>query len=374
MPFVADADFRSLNIDLLEVVVEYVSKLVALFVALITVLNSPGTIDSSYRGQLLVIMYNSSHEPYEVNVGDRIASTNAASNDDVYIVQTGAWTTVPLVEKDAFYTDYNLPDAEHQEGLALYYYNGTDLIQIADFDFETADSIALTGGYTPANGTPAGGDTVQKAIGNLDANQRDITLLTGVAQGAVNLGVFTGDIIPDNVAIKPALQALETALDTAEDEIDDLEAAVGSSTGVAGITYTEQNYVTDGESLNVGVDKLDITLNKARHESAAAGVTTATVVDSVVVDDYDTVKWIITVTSAADPTVKEAFEIFALHNGSPAADADDIDFTNYAKLKTGTIAGLDIDVVLAGTGAAQTMDLQVTSTGSVDVKAIREVL
>ena len=36
-----------------------------------------------------------------LSVGDRIASTNAASNDDIYIVAAGAWTTVALAEKDA---------------------------------------------------------------------------------------------------------------------------------------------------------------------------------------------------------------------------------------------------------------------------------
>ncbi len=39
----------------------------------ITVLNSPGTIDSGYRGPCGVILQNSSNEPFPVRVGDRIA-------------------------------------------------------------------------------------------------------------------------------------------------------------------------------------------------------------------------------------------------------------------------------------------------------------
>jgi len=39
----------------------------------ITVLNSPGTIDSDYRGQIGVILVNLGNEDFIINVGDRIA-------------------------------------------------------------------------------------------------------------------------------------------------------------------------------------------------------------------------------------------------------------------------------------------------------------
>ncbi len=39
----------------------------------ITLPNSPGTIDSDYRGPLGVIMLNTSSEPFEIDHGDRIA-------------------------------------------------------------------------------------------------------------------------------------------------------------------------------------------------------------------------------------------------------------------------------------------------------------
>jgi len=39
----------------------------------ITVLNSPGTIDSDYRGDIGVILINLSKETYKINPGDRIA-------------------------------------------------------------------------------------------------------------------------------------------------------------------------------------------------------------------------------------------------------------------------------------------------------------
>ena len=39
----------------------------------ITVLNTPGTIDSGYRGEVGVILYNSTDSDFEVQIGDRIA-------------------------------------------------------------------------------------------------------------------------------------------------------------------------------------------------------------------------------------------------------------------------------------------------------------
>ena len=39
----------------------------------ITVLNTPGTIDSDYRGELKVILFNSGDREFVVNNGDRIA-------------------------------------------------------------------------------------------------------------------------------------------------------------------------------------------------------------------------------------------------------------------------------------------------------------
>jgi len=39
----------------------------------VVVLNSPGTIDADYRGELGVILYNSGSQPYTCCVGDRIA-------------------------------------------------------------------------------------------------------------------------------------------------------------------------------------------------------------------------------------------------------------------------------------------------------------
>ena len=47
----------------------------------ITVLNSPGTIDSDYRGEIMVLLVNFSNEDFVVNDGERIAQMVIARHE-----------------------------------------------------------------------------------------------------------------------------------------------------------------------------------------------------------------------------------------------------------------------------------------------------
>jgi dUTP pyrophosphatase len=47
----------------------------------ITVLNSPGTIDADYRGEICVILANLSTEPFTINDGERIAQMVIARHE-----------------------------------------------------------------------------------------------------------------------------------------------------------------------------------------------------------------------------------------------------------------------------------------------------
>ena len=49
----------------------------------ITVLNSPGTIDADYRGEIKVILVNLSKEPFVINRGERIAQMVIARENRV---------------------------------------------------------------------------------------------------------------------------------------------------------------------------------------------------------------------------------------------------------------------------------------------------
>ena len=49
----------------------------------ITVLNSPGTIDADYRGEIGVILINLSDSDFEINTGDRIAQMIMAKHEKI---------------------------------------------------------------------------------------------------------------------------------------------------------------------------------------------------------------------------------------------------------------------------------------------------
>lgn len=59
----------------------------------ITLLNTPGTIDADYRGEIGVIMVNLSTEPFTINDGERICQMVIASYTQV------SWTPVEILDQ-----------------------------------------------------------------------------------------------------------------------------------------------------------------------------------------------------------------------------------------------------------------------------------
>ena len=58
----------------------------------VTVLNAPGTIDSDYRGEVLVLLINLGDEPFEIVRGARIAQLVVAPCARAVLVETGDLT------------------------------------------------------------------------------------------------------------------------------------------------------------------------------------------------------------------------------------------------------------------------------------------
>ena len=61
----------------------------------ITVLNTPGTIDADYRGEIKVILVNLSNTPFEIVPGERIAQMVVAHHERV------EWDEVDVLDETA---------------------------------------------------------------------------------------------------------------------------------------------------------------------------------------------------------------------------------------------------------------------------------
>lgn len=59
----------------------------------VTVLNSPGTIDADYRGEICIILINLSDEPFVIEDGERIAQMIVAQHEQA------AWKEVEVLDE-----------------------------------------------------------------------------------------------------------------------------------------------------------------------------------------------------------------------------------------------------------------------------------
>ena len=245
----------------------------------------------------------------------KLFEVTVVSSPNITLVEE---TTNVLADNDTFIIRNYLPDSpDDQEKQAIVMYNGTDIIKVGDFNWEFATGINLSSGFTKANGTVTSADTVETALEKLAANQEDLTTLSGVAQGAVDLGTFTGDCIADSQTIKAALQDLETCIE---------------ALGTIGLAQ-------------------------------AIGVTAATILDSILVDNALASEWELHMVEDANPTRIKIEKIFASHdNINAGADATNVDQSVFAKLKLGSNFNATATVELSGAGAAQVMRLSVASS------------
>ncbi|MHA1806201.1 MAG: hypothetical protein ACTSX2_01340 [Candidatus Thorarchaeota archaeon] len=232
----------------------------------------------------------------------------------------------------------------------------------------------------------------------LDADEdSEVTanMAVGVEEGTIGEDTYwaittNGAIVVDTTQIAFA----QIASAATEAELGFIRTFIGkSAAGSETPTYSSNNYVTDATSLETAIGALDAQLGttqgdldtaelyalKGRTESSLTNVTTIQVLDSILVDAASTCKWTVHCEGnlLADAAKKRVVEILGTHDGhinGAGADATDTDYTVYAKLKMGNIVGLTFTVDVSGSGVAQVMNLKITSTTAVDVRAVREFI
>lgn len=163
------------------------------------------------------------------------------------------------------------------------------------------------------------------------------------------------------------------------DEEGYIRAFIGKlAAGLETPVYLNNYSFLSNDNLTTSISKLDARLNAtaAGYKDAflSTNVTSARVIDTLLADDYRSVKWMVTAVGRGVGDLDKVFttELLAHHNGTVLADATIADAIVYGKLKTGLLLGLDVTVTITGIGAAQAMNLVVTSTTAVDVVFTRE--
>lgn len=297
----------------------------------------------------------------------QLLEITAVSGDDVTFALGPA-----LVDNDTFVTKHYLPDPDGFENTAIVNFNGTVMIKIADVDWNFANGINIAVGYTPTNGTITDADSVQSAIEKLDGNQQDLTTLSGVTQGSVDLGTFTGDTIADNQTVKGALQDLETAHEALSDDVDLIDDKVDDLITLSGVA-------ANSTDLGIWSSPVDLLFSATSTIKAlfqrigdllmqirgveVTGVTSLATIDAMDASAVRACKWLVVATLDADPSRAQAFEVFAVTNGSNASDD-----TVYAKLRVG--ASFNFSLVVDVVGSELRLRAS-TTTGGVTVTARR---
>lgn len=325
---------------------------------------------------------------------------------------TFAAAASPLVAEDTFVAINYLPDADGGENRAIVNYNGSVIVKLGDIDWSIATGINLSGSYAAASGNVAASDTVEAAIAKLDGVNDNQDSLLGTAQGAVNLGTFTGATIPDSSTVKGALQSLETAHEEVDQNVNDLITLSGVAENATDLGTFTGDIISDNDTVKGALQDLEtelvdtrgntddlITLSGVAENSAnlgafsspgsflltatetiksalqkladylfgikvtqTVGVTTITAVDSVAHSTYKAVQWHVEVFVTGTPANREYFVIDAITDGT------NVDDTKYAKLKLGSaIAGLASSVAINGAN----LELRIVSTPSVTVNVRR---
>ena len=253
--------------------------------------------------------------------------------------------------------------------------NIDDLDAAIGADSELTALTRTVGPVSTANTVYANLDALDLAVG-ADASLTAVTRTVGQLSTSADIYTSLDDLDAaigadsDLVALTRTTGGVSTSSNVYAN-LDSLDTAVGADSSLTA-DLTNLGVTTVGTGVDV-MGNLNALAKRGPSQFTSSSVTTETSVDSVKVDYHNAVKWMVTAAedSLGTESNKECVEIFAIHDGTSAADATAVDFVQYGNVKTADISGLTFNVDISGTGASQEMRLTVTSTTAVDVTAIR---
>lgn len=191
-----------------------------------------------------------------------------------------------------------------------------------NFGVDGSDQLYIITGGVNSNeildGTIVNADVNASAAiaeSKLDLDYSTSSLYTDITNNASDIATNTANIATNTSDIATnATDIANNASDIADNatDIGDLEAAVGSATGLAGLDYSSNNYVTDGASLESSVGALDAQVKT--NADAIASINNAQQVNSTDVSstvNLTATSWTDIVTLTATPNGNEVVLTFS---------------------------------------------------------------
>lgn len=185
-----------------------------------------------------------------------VASQTTDTENGIYVAAAGAWTRAADMAAGSTakaYASVFVMEGTTHGGHTMKIDSTTDVTVGTDsmgwVHAYTFDNDSAHHDYDDSGNTVVTGANVQAALDAAEAGFNTVAghvdALTGVS--ADNLGAFDEDIIPDNVAIKPALQALETKAKANADAIANIDVS-----GQVETYYVSQKFTQTGTTLAAG--------------------------------------------------------------------------------------------------------------------------
>lgn len=176
---------------------------------------------------------------------------------------TIAAASQPLADNDMIMVRKYLVDTPSgQENQALVVYNGSDIVKIADFDWNFANGINLEATYAAGAGNVDNSDTVQSALQKLDGNLDNSSSILGRnVQTDSDMGAYTGSFLSDNQSAKQNLQQVET-------EAENSRSSLGTNIGDTDMGLYTGVVLTDNTNAKANIQELG---NEAEADRQALG-------------------------------------------------------------------------------------------------------
>ena len=190
------------------------------------------------------------------------ALTTAGSDDLLYIADTS--------DSGSSYASKRITVSNFLNGYATESYVGTqisNLIDSAPGALNTLNELAAALGDDASFST-----TITNMINANETHVDNVATLSGVAKDSTSLGTFTGSTISDNVTVKAAIQALETAveaagsatsLSAATTDISDLQTLTGIADGSSDLGTFSGSTIADSADIKAALQALETAVEAA---------------------------------------------------------------------------------------------------------------